>query len=323
MSELAGSLTQNFNRWLFRLHGPEASPIVLGQRRVFVLPTGSGLAFAVTVILLLIGSINYFLSLGFMLTFLLAGLGIVAIIHSFRNLVGLEIAAGRCGPVFRGESAVYTLAIRNHRPDARLALRLRVGGGAPAALDVPGSDSAEARLVVPTRRRGWQRLQRITLETTFPLGLIRAWSYIQPDMRCLVYPAPERDPPPLPFGAAGLDGMLRAGPGIDDFAGLRGHQPADSPRHIAWKAVAREAPLLTKQFAGAAAGLLWLDWWALPTHLDTEARLSRLTAWVLAAHGACLPFGLRLPGVELAPADDEAHVRRCLQELALHDCGER
>lgn len=308
-------------RWLFRLHGPEPAPIVLVQRRIFVLPTRAGVAFGMTLILLLIGSINYFLSLGFMLTFVLAGLGIVAIVHAFRNLVGLEIAPGRCEPVFAGEEALFRVLVRNRRRETRWAVVLQPTEGTKALIDVPGDTTAEARLAVPTRARGWRRLERVTLNTTYPLGLIRGWSYVQPDMRCLVYPKPESEAPPLPLAPDGRQGAFQSPFGRDDFTGLRSHQPADPPRHIAWKAVAREAPLLTKQFSGTAAGSVWLDWAALPPTLDTEVRLSRLTAWVIAAHAACVPFGLRLPGIELQPACDAAHVQHCLRELALYGTG--
>lgn len=314
----AASLRQGFARWLFRLYGPEPAPIVLVQRRVFVLPTAAGLMFGVTVVLLLIGSINYLLSLGYLLTFLLAGLGIVAIVHSFRNLVSLEIEPGRSPPVFAGTLATFGLLMRNPRPDARLGLRLWAQGGEPVSVDAAGERVTEVQLALTSQKRGWQRLPRVTLETTYPLGLVRAWSYLQPDMRCLVYPAPERNAPPPPFGHDGQDGARLSTIGMDDFAGLRTHQPADPPRHVAWKAAARGAPLLTKQFTGTAAGNIWLDWATLAPDLDTEARLSRLTAWVLSAHAANTPFGLRLPGRELAPGSDAAHVERCLRELALH-----
>jgi uncharacterized protein (DUF58 family) len=312
------ALRQGFARWLFRLRGPEPAPIVLGQRRIFVLPTAAGVVFGLTVVLLLIGSINYILSLGFLLTFLLAGLGVVAIVHAFRNLVGLEIAPGRCDPVFAGDTAWFGLLLRNPRPDDRLALRLRAEGGEEVSADAAGERVTDLRLPLATQRRGWQELPRVTLETTFPLGLVRAWSYFQPDLRCLVYPAPERDAPPAPWGDDGADGLRSESRGTEDFAGLRGHQPADPPRHVAWKAVARGSPLLTKQFAGTATGVLWLDWDRLPAQLDDEARLSRLAAWVLAAHAANAPFGLRLPACELPPAADPAHVERCLRGLALH-----
>jgi uncharacterized protein (DUF58 family) len=312
------AIRQDLARWLFRLRGPEAAPIVLVQRRIFVLPTPAGVVFGVTVVLLLIGSINYFLSLGYFLTFLLAGLGIVAIVHAFRNLVRLEIAPGRCDPVFAGDTAAFGLLLRNARSDERPGLRLWTEGGEAVTLDAAGERVTELRLPLAAPRRGWLQLPRVTLETTYPLGLVRAWSYFQPDMRCLVYPAPEPDAPAPPYGRDGADGPRAEAGGSEDFAGLRAHQPSDPPRHVAWKAVARGAPLLTKQFSGTAAGVLWLDWDRLPPGLGTEARLSRLTAWVLAAHAGNASFGLRLPACQLPPAADPAHVERCLRQLALH-----
>jgi uncharacterized protein (DUF58 family) len=311
-------IRQGLARWLFRLRGPEAAPIVLVQRRIFVLPTTAGVVFALTVVLLLIGSINYLLSLGYLLTFLLAGLGIVAIVHAFRNLVRIEISPGRCEPVFVGDTAAFGLLLRNERPEDRLALRLWAQGGDVVAADAAGGRVTELRLPLPARQRGWQRLPRVTLETTYPLGLVRAWSYFQPDTRCLVYPRPEHDAPPAPYGHDGTEGRRADASGLDDFAGLRGHQPVDPPRHVAWKAVARGAPLLIKQFSGAASDVLWLDWARLPAQMDREAKLSRLTAWVLSAHAANVAFGLRLPACELPPANDPAHVERCLRELALY-----
>jgi uncharacterized protein (DUF58 family) len=50
--------------------------------------------------------------------------------------------------------------------------------------------------------------------------------------------------------------------------------------------------------------------------MDTEARLSRLCAWVLAA-GDAAEIGLRLPGVEIPPGYGAAHRRACLEALAL------
>lgn len=322
MRAIATRLGGEIQRRLFRYRGAEASPIVLNQRRVFVLPTRAGLAFGVTVVLLLVGSINYFLSLGYVLTFLLAGLAVVSIIHTFRNLVRLEIAAGRCEPVFAGATASFPLRLANARGDPRLGLRLSAAEVTPVRLDVPAHGSAEACVAVPAPERGWRTLGCLTLETTFPLGLVRAWSYVHPDMRCLIYPRPEQSPPPLPRGNLGAHSRRSAEAGSDDFAGLRAHQPADSPRHVAWKIAAREGPLLTKTFSAQAGGEVRLDWATLPPGLDVEARLSRLTAWVLAAHTQQVPFSLALPGVRQASGKGETHVRRCLRSLALYGLAE-
>jgi uncharacterized protein (DUF58 family) len=319
--KLAGVIQERFIAWALRSHPPEPSPILLGQRRVYVLPTRAGLAFAASLLVMLLGAINYNLSLGYALTFLLAGLGITAILHAFRNLVGLSIEPGRAEPVFAGERAHFQLVLRNARDQDRPTLRLRLPGEALESVDVPGRTGAEVRLSLPAGRRGWLPLPRVTIETTYPLGLIRAWSYCAPDFRCLVYPKPATLAPPLPFAQGDDSGLIAGGQGNDDFVGLRRHQQADSPRHVAWKAAARheaDAPLLTKQFTGTAAATLWLDWDTLPASLDTEQRLSILTRWLLEARAAGYAWGLRLPVLTLPPAGDEAHFRGCLRALALH-----
>lgn len=307
-----------FRRWLFRLHGPEAAPIVLGQRRIFVLPTRAGLAYAATLLLMLVGAINYNLSLGYALIFLLAGLGVAAMLNTFRNLLGLGITPGRTAPVFAGDTARVILHLHNPRRGARHALRLHFPDGPTVTIDVAAEDVATVVLPLPTRRRGWLHPGRLTIETDFPLCLVRAWSYVEPQVRCLVYPRPEAVCPPLPLSPAAAAGGGRGGRSGEDFAGLRPHQPADSPRQVAWKAVAREQPLVTKQFAGAAAAPVWLDWDDLPPALDVETRLARLTRWLLQAHEQGLACGLRLPGRTLPPGRGEHHLHQCLEALALY-----
>ncbi len=318
LSALLATPRRLLDQWLFRLRGAEPAPIVLVQRRVFVLPTGAGVAYGATLILLLVGSINYLLGLGFVLTFLLAGLGIVTILHSFRNLVQLSIEPERVEPVFAGEGLHYRLLLSNRRPDERIGVRLVSAGGAECVLDIPGQGSTSAELTIPATRRGWLLPGRITVDTRYPLGLIRAWSYIEPNLRALVYPAPEADPPPLPWPQGGNEGARSASAGSDDFAGLRDYQRADSPRHVAWKSAAREGPLLTKQFAGGGTATLWLDWRELPAGLGVEARLSRLTAYVLQLSQLGLRYGIKLPGQVIAPGCGQSHTRICLQALALY-----
>src|SRR5690606_23130073 len=100
---------------------------------------------------------------------------------------------------------------------------------------------------------------------------------------------------PLPQIAASSGDAQQAGPGSDDFHGLRGYHPGDSLRHIAWKAAAHSDVLLTKLFSGSGTAELWLDYDALPRNMNREARLSRLTRGVLLADAAGATYGLRLP----------------------------
>ena len=311
----------NFLNWFFWRHAPEPGTIVLTQRRVYVLPTRQGITFAISLLLMLIGSINYNLSLGYVLTFLLAGMGIVSILHTFRNLAHLTIRAGRVDPVFSGDMAQFHLLVENrdHFDRHTIALFSKASGAQNAVTcDLPASRVVEIAVPIPTKNRGWLQLERVTMETRFPLGLTRAWSYVQPDMRALVYPKPDDAPLPLPVSQPDTGDMMDVGSGTDDFFGFRAYQPSDSPRHVAWKATARSEEPLTKVFTGRAASELWFDYAELASDLDREARLSRLTRWVLLASQSSLRFGLRLPGVEVALGEGEGQREQCLRQLALH-----
>jgi uncharacterized protein (DUF58 family) len=323
IASLRSRLHETFVRWALRVRPPEAAPIRLSQRRVYVLPTRAGIAFAVVLIVILLGAMNYNLSLGYALVFLLAGLGVVTILHTFRNLVQLALRPGRAEAVFAGEVAIFELVIDNARNESRDGIRLFLHDEEPIEIDVPANASVTARMQQPTQRRGWLALPRVTIETRWPLGLIRAWAYAVPDLHCLVYPTPISVAPPLPWSDDAAHGTTRDGSGRDDFAGLRGHQLADSPRHIAWKAVARQSdgPLLTKLFSGAAAERLWLDWDLLPTDSGIEERLSILARWMLDAEKAGLAWGLRLPGLRLEPDHGRPHLAGGLRALALYHHG--
>lgn len=309
----------SFVRWALRIRTPEPAPIVLVQRRVYVLPTRAGIGYFAALLVILLGAINYNLNLGYALVFLLAGLGIVTILHTFRNLVHLSLRPSRAEPVFAGDPAHFDLTLENARSEMRSSLRLFIHEDDPIEVDVPATATQTATLRIPSKQRGWLALPRVTIETTWPLGLIRAWAYAAPELNCLVYPKPASNAPPLPWGGDSPQGSTRDGSGRDDFSGLRTHQAADPPRHIAWKAVARQSdgPLLTKVFSGAAAQRVWLHWDALPPELDTEQRLSLLARWMLDAEAAGLAWGLRLPALRIEPGTGAAQLAQGLRALAL------
>ena len=283
------SFKNQLYNWLFQLRGPEAGVIVLVQRRVFILPTRHGLIFAAVLLLMLTGSINYNLSLGFVLTFLLAALRSTRMLHTFRNLANLRVSGGRARPVYAGDIARFTVNLENrarrralqHRAHARHEDR-------PSSSTCPRARRPPCHAGIPAPRRGVLRPGRLTLFTRFPLGLYYAWSYLELDMHCIVYPRPAPPGLPLPPATTSAGDGSERGQGQEDFAGLRQYHQGDSPRHIAWKVAARDQGLLTKQFAGRADTELWLDWEHLPRRLGIEEKLSQLARWVLDAHAAGL-----------------------------------
>lgn len=306
--------------------------LFLGQRRIYILPTGPGLGFGALLLVLLIGSVNYNLGLGFALTFLALSCALVDMVLTWRNLAHLRLKPVRAAPVFAGQEASFELQLVNTTARERYAVWIDVADGADArearhAADVPALGSTTVRLALPTGTRGWLDAPRLTLSTRFPLGLFRAWSYWRPDLRTLVYPFPEEGAPPLPHSAgSGLEGAGRAGE--DDFAGVRPYRAGDPLRRLAWRQIARLDPadggqLATKHFEGGARDELVFDLASLPPQLDLELRLSRLTRWVLDAEGRALPYAFRLGEQAYPAASGAAHAAACLRALALYGGGAR
>ena len=291
--------------------------MTLTQSRIYILPTPGGVLFGVTALLMLFGCINYNLGLGYVLTFLMSGVGIVSILHTFRNLARLQLKPGRPDPVFAGGEALFPVLVANPDAMTRRSIGLTGTGREPVFVDVGPGQTTTVHIGVPAARRGRLRLEGLRALTTFPLGLFYAWSNVDLDMHCLVYPRPEPGRVALPEPHAGHSEGLESGQGQNDFAGLRKYQAGDSLRHVAWKALARGQPVMTKQFSGLAAGELWLEWDDLPASLRPEARLSRLTRWVLEAARAGYPYGLRLPSLVIPPGAGLAHDQQCLTALAL------
>jgi uncharacterized protein (DUF58 family) len=295
----------------------ETGPITLESRRLYILPTRIGLTFGALLLGLLTVSANYGISLGYLFTFLLAGVAIASLFHSQRTLLGLTLRPLATAPVYAGETAHFRLALANPSPRLRAGLALAGEGqlSAEADLDPGASGAVELELAQP--RRGWHRPGRLSLASTWPLGLFRCWTVFALDWGVLVYPRPAPDSLPLPpaSGQGRADSWRRDGD--DEFSVLRGYQPGDSPRRIAWKSVARGQPPLTKQFAGAGGGETWLRWADCP-EVETEARLSRLTRWALDAEQAGLAWGLDLPGFQLPPGRGQRHLDQALEALARH-----
>ncbi len=328
MKYLPPSIEHIIARWfdIERRSGRERNKsVTLTHRRIYILPTYFGLLFSLLLMLLLVGSTNYNNSLGFVLTFLLASICLVSITHTYRNLLNLKIQAGKAGAVFCGSTATFSLQLENPNKLARYHLRASFKGQPPPATNpnntnpgntnINANDSAEIRLTLPTSQRGWLTMERITIDTTYPMGLFRAWSYVTLPKSCLVYPAPAKTSLP-PTGKGNGSGNQQSQQGSDDFIGFRDYHPGDSPRHVNWKAAAHSDELLTKRFADNESNELWFEWEAL-TMLETEARLSQLCRWVVDAQQSGLNYGLRLPHTTIPMGQGDEHQHRCLEALAL------
>ena len=308
-----------FRRWL-QNRLPLTDTWLLGQRNIYILPTRAGLTFALTLMVMLLAAINYQLNLGYALTFLLAGAGLVSMHVTHGNLRGLTLHLRPAAPVFAGDPALLEVVVTNPgRERHALALRFdeQQHGRSFAWCDAPAQGQAVAHVSVVPAKRGWHPVPVLVIETVFPFGLFRAWTVWRPASRVLAWPRPEIQPPPLPAPAAsqGDQRPTLSGRG-GELDGVRPWRRGDTMRQVAWKKVARSGEMVSRETAGTAHRELWLAW--ADTHgADPEQRLSRLAAWVLQADRDGIDCGLQLPGRELAPGQGDGHRRAALDTLAL------
>ena len=312
------SASLRIRRWARKRQGIDPDRTRLRPGRVYILPTGVGLVFGLMAFAMLLGSMNYNNNLSFVLTFLLIGIGFVAMHQCQRNLVGLELSHAGTEPVFAGQSIQFRIAITNKSRSARYGIRIYHGKTDSDIHDLQPGESKIFILPIATEHRGWVQLERFGIRTLFPFELFRSWAWLHMDLKALVYPNPSEHPPEPPPSRVAHGHRQHDARGEEDFAGLRKYNDGDSPKHVAWKAFARSGQLLSKQFAGADTSSQWFDFNEI-REVDLEERLSILTRWVVNTDRSLEDYGLRIPGAEFPPAHGDAQRRQCLEALALFD----
>lgn len=319
----------------FEARLPLSDSVLLTQRTVYILPTRPGLMLFLTLLVLLVASINYQLNLGYLLTFLLAGTTLVGMHVCHGTLRGLAMNLIAPHAHYAGASTAFDIKLTNARRAVRHGIGLSVWNPHPAVAqkgaeshwawtDVPAQGSCLVQVAFTPARRGLHRLPTLTAETRFPLGTFRVWTVWRPAAQVMVYPAPELSAPPLPPGeprAQGAGSAARA-QSSGEFDGVRAYRRGDPLKNVLWKKAAKAGEhsgesggLVVRDTQQAQRHELWLDV-RQAGPLGLEQKLSRLCAWVLQADRLGLDYGLRLSALEIKPASGEAHKRRCLEALA-------
>lgn len=298
---------------------PAASRVTLDRRRIFIFPSRVGFFFFAALLVMLVAAINYENNMSYALTFLLATLFVIAVLHTYANLSGLTLQGGEGGSGFPGDVLAFPVQLHGG-VQSRFALVIRWRdpslGGAGVRTDVGRDATVEALLYARAGRRGRLLPGRLLVESRYPLGLLRCWTWVDPGLSGVVYPRPERNPEPQGSAEANRQGRPIASRGDDEFYGLRDYRTGDRPRQVYWKGLARGQPLQSKQYSSYASAEEWLDWDSYPG-VPTEQRLSYLCFQCLALHAARRQYGLRLPGLRLSPATGVAHRDRVLSAMAL------
>ncbi len=309
-------LRAKFWRW-WHSRMPASDSLFLNQRNVYILPTRAGWMLALTLLVLLVASINYQLNLGYLLTFLIAGAAVVGMHVCHGNLRGMALTLAPPAAAFAGTPAV--LDVRMSHSDKRVRYSIGVAvldSDHWSHADVPAQGSVQVQVAHSHDKRGWHALPMITAQTLFPLGTFKVWTVWRPASKILVYPRLELHPPPLPSGEPVASGAVATRiPSTGEFDGVRAYQRGDPMKLVVWKKAAKSDTLVSRDTVQHQRVELLLDYASCGASAP-EQRISRLAAWVMAAEKQGVDYGLRLPGLELKPSQGEAHKRRCLEALA-------
>jgi uncharacterized protein (DUF58 family) len=301
--------------WVRRRQGEDELPVQLQRRRLYILPTRGGVAFGALVFVMLLAGLNYTNSLALFLTFMLAAFALVVMQLCHRNLLGVRVTALNAPGVFAGRPATLLVSLANDAATPRLRLEAGLEGTPRSRADLAANSQALLSVPLAAHARGVVRITRVRIATAHPFALFRAWTWVHAPLELLVYPAAV-GALPMPYaGTHRGEATSRGGTGLDEWQGLRPFRDGDSPRQVDWKAYAREAPLLVKEYRPLGSDLRWFDFAQLPG-LNTEARLEQLARWVVDAEAGGERYGLEVPGVRIPSDRGPEHRHRCLAQLA-------
>jgi uncharacterized protein (DUF58 family) len=315
-AELRRRLNQRVLAWALRRQGRDRLPLTLRPRRIYILPTRAGWVFTAMVAVAFFAGLNYGNGLAMLLAFWLAGFLGVAMLHTHRNLSGAVVLEASAAPAFAGSAVTIALSLTTPADAADINLQASSQDGVASAetLALP-HPCVRLHLSLPAPQRGPWHSPTLRMETSAPFGLFRTWTWVQLDVTTLIYPRPVgKHPEPLAEG--GEPGRADHSVGLDELASLRPFREGDSPRQVAWKAFARGAPLLVREYRGNAQAAQEFSFDQL-AGMGTEARLSQLCRWVIDASARRQAYTLRLPGAPLLQGNGARHRVQCLSELAL------
>ncbi|MCX7545050.1 DUF58 domain-containing protein [Marinicella gelatinilytica] len=302
-------------QYFINRRGPEVLPVTLHWRRLYVLPSKPGMFFFLIGSTMMLAGLNFNNNMSLMLVFLLFGMAQVILYKTFFNLKSVVVEQVHAKSVFLGECYQIRLQL------AAASDRYQIQVDMEDSTDITNitAQTGQWQLEGQSRHRGYQSIPRLKLLTRYPLGLVTVWAYCQPQAQVLIYPRPEQPCPPFPIhgGIDGPDSTVIQGDEMDD---LKQYQSGDPIRDIAWKKSAQGQGIFVKKYHLKQGKELLFDFQQL-AQVDVEARLSRLTAWVVAAEKQHTNYQLKLPNFTSAMSHGERHYHDCLSALALFGQG--
>ncbi|MBR9729233.1 DUF58 domain-containing protein [Shewanella intestini] len=315
------SWRRRWERWISR-RLPAQKQVTLSHKGIFILPSGFGLAWLGLVVVLYLFGTNYQNNLIIGLSLVLASVFHTCIIYSYKNLAGLTFSALTPPEGVAGDTMPMPIKLsgqtdKHHTNTTHQQICLNFAHQRHIRVHHSG-ELTDATIPFDNPARGLLRPGRITVSSYFPLGLCRAWSYVDLDLQHIIYAKPQPSEIQL-TSVASQDatneqhGKLR--PGVDDFKGLTPYIDGESLKQVAWKQWAQGKGMFTKVFAEPEGAPVWLSYQRHSAE-SVESQLSHLAWQVDSLSRKQQMFGLSLLHYAIEPNNGDAHRKACQIALA-------
>lgn len=171
---------------------------------------------------------------------------------------------------------------------------------------IPPDSELTTKIKLPSPPRGELTIDKLSITSTFPFGIVtKAITYTNQE-QLLVRPAIHPIAPKAFSNAAGAgrsttEDRRRKGQGLEFYA-LREFAHADSPKQVAWKASARAGTLLTKQHASPTPKTLTVILMLEPAaeHSELERRIESAASYIMTAAAKNYQVALEVPHFALS-----------------------
>lgn len=335
-------------RW-FAARAPKSDSATLTLRNVYIFFSREGLLFAVLLIITFIAGINYGNNLVLGLCFYLVSVWLISFHVTFAHISGLKVQLIDVTMAEAGAPVWVTLKLisESRQPRRQLLFGFDQADGqanskANSKIDkkankkIKNSASTQESILVTrlqgeqtirlpvqthSRSRGQLVLPRLTIKTVYPLGIMRAWSYVYFARRAWVYPKPEAFDWQAQYALANEKDLPTGGQyqqGQDDFERLDNYIEGESLARVSWGHVARGQGMFTKHFADPVGHEQTLDYADMPA-AHHEQKLAQLAYGVQTLGELGVPFTMQLPQDKSAGAAmgaGDSFVQACLLRLA-------
>lgn len=290
-------LRERFVRWLqlrFRYTGVRT----LKQNEVLVFIYQQGYLYLVLILITFIAGINYANNLILGFCFLISAILCISFYLSFKQLhaVTLQVVVDEVGKV--NEAFKVKIILQQTRNNPKY-LNFKTDDQLQTFLFEEKQQSFELTFI-PTQR-GKFEIPPIQIYSTYPLGLVRAWTYIYLTETYWIAPQAKAF-------TQNLQSYSNMGePDLDEFKELRTFKLGDSLQSISWKQAARGQGLFVKQFEDLMdTHVMQIEYSKMPS-ADHEEKLSFMMELADQCEHTQTPYSIILPHAQTENGVGEQH----------------